>query len=103
MRDYFLNMKTRVFNKSFKKDFGTDFFFTFKIVDGNILITRVNRKTPYMVHKKGKVSACFWRDLIKKLHVLPIELYYLALEKTRLSVKLLSKTEFLLLWHDYTA
>ena len=46
MRDYFLNMKTRVFNKYFKKDFGTGFFFTFKIVDCNILITCVKRKTP---------------------------------------------------------
>lgn len=101
--DYFLNMKTRVFNKPFIADFGTDFFFTFKIIDDNIYIRKVDHKTKYFVAKKGKVNANFWRDLCKKLHVLPIELYYLGIDKTRLYVQILSDTGFVLFWHDYTA
>ena len=102
MKDYFLNMKTRVFNKYFIADFGTDFFFTFKIIDKNIHIHKVKHEKKYFVAEKGKVNARFWRDLCEKLHILPIELYYLGLDKTRLYVQILSDTDFILLWRDYT-
>lgn len=41
MKDYFINMKKRVFNKYFIEDFGTGFFFTFEIIDNNIYIHKV--------------------------------------------------------------
>ena len=101
MKDYFLNMKKRVFNKYFIDDFGTDFFFTFEIIHNNIYIHKVKHEKKYFVAKKGKVNAQFWRDLCQKLHILPIELYYLGLDKTRLYVQILSDTDFVFLWHDY--
>ena len=100
MREYFINMKTKNFNKYLKEDFGTDFYFETKIENNLLYINRVPHKTCFHISKGGKLEANFIRYLTQKLGVLPIEFYYFCQETTRLNVKILDENSFFCDLHD---